>query len=201
MCRRPGKTAWLKGLPARLLAQSRQELPCYGRRLIEITERPTFSDAEAALLSDGDPVPYGTDHLDIAWAPKDHHGRFSEAGRPDAHAASLLIGVEADGVQHPGGWPRRCHRSPLAARTGHRCSSDPGDDWRHGDDQKTLCSAALRDLRFVFLPTIGWHRVGPEVSVEQEHERKTMPLLTCWSSVAQGCAVPLHRLRILGPPF
>src|ERR1700683_4225373 len=77
LAKRPGR----EGLPAQLLARSRQELPCYCRRLIEITERPTFSDAEAALLSYGKPDPDGTDHLDIAWAPKDHHVCFSEIGR------------------------------------------------------------------------------------------------------------------------
>ena len=89
---------------------------------------PDLPDAEAALLSDGDPVPYGTDHLDIAWAPKDHHGCFSEAGRPDAHAAALLIGVEADGVQAPGVGLGGVMVDPVAAWTRHRCSSGPGDD-------------------------------------------------------------------------
>ncbi len=169
--------------------------------MIEITEPSTFSAAEAALLSDGLSDPYGTDRLAISWAPKDHHVCFSEAGRLVAHAGYLLIDVEADGVRIPGVGlgSVMVHPSLRGQGIGARLVQETTD--RMKMTGRPFALLFCREIRLPFYRRLGWRRVDPEVSVEQEHELMTMPLLTCWFSFEQDCIAPSNRLRVLGPPF
>lgn len=196
-----GEAPGRSGLPAQMPAQSRRAQPCYCRRLIEITECPTFSDEEAALLSAGEPDPYGTDHLDISWAPKDHHVCFSEAGRLVAHAGYVLIDVDADGVQLSGVGLGgvMVHPSLRGQGVGARLVQETTD--RMAMTGRPFALLFCREVRLPFYRRLGWHLVGPEVSVEQDQGQMTMPLLTCWFSLARDSAAPSHRLRVLGPPF
>jgi hypothetical protein len=58
-----------------------------------------------------------------------------------------------------------------------------------------------RKIRLPFYRRLGWRRVGPEVSVEQEHELMTMPLLTCWFSFESGLHRPIESPWGTGPTF
>jgi GNAT superfamily N-acetyltransferase len=169
--------------------------------LIEITETSTFSAAEAAQLSDGESDPYGTNHLAISWAPKDHQVCFSEAGRLVAHAGYLLIDVEADGVRIPGVGlgSVMVHPSLRGQGIGARLVQETTD--RMKMTGRPFALLFCREIRLPFYRRLGWRRVDPEVSVEQEHELMTMSLLTCWFSFEQDCIAPSNRLRVLGPPF
>lgn len=169
--------------------------------MIEITETPCFSAAEAALLSDGESDPYGTNHLAISWAPKDHQVCFSEAGRLVAHAGYLLIDVEADGVRISGVGlgSVMVHPSLRGQGIGARLVQETTD--RMEMTGRPFALLFCRDVRLPFYRRLGWRRVGAEVSVEQEHELITMPLLTCWFSFERGCIPPSSRLRVLGTPF
>jgi GNAT superfamily N-acetyltransferase len=169
--------------------------------LIEITEPSTFSAAQAELLSDGAPDPYGTNRLAISWAPKDHHVCFSEAGRLIAHAGYLLIDVEADGVRLPGVGlgSVMVHPSQRGQGIGARLVQETTARMKMSG--RPFALLFCREIRLPFYQRLGWRRIDPEVSVEQDHERMTMPLLTCWFSFAQDCIAPSSRLEVLGPPF
>jgi predicted N-acetyltransferase YhbS len=168
---------------------------------MEITEPSTFSPAEEALLTDGMSDTYGTDRLAIAWAPKDHHVCFSEAGRVVAHAGYLLIDVEADGVRIPGVGlgSVMVHRSLRGQGIGTRLVQETTD--RMKMTGRPFALLFCREIRLPFYRRLGWRHVAPEVSVEQNHELMTMPLLTCWFSFEQDCLAPSNRLEVLGPPF
>jgi predicted N-acetyltransferase YhbS len=58
-----------------------------------------------------------------------------------------------------------------------------------------------RDIRLPFYERMGWRRVNPEVTVDQEQGPLVMPLMTCWFSFDQQCDPPTGQLRVLGPPF
>lgn len=168
---------------------------------MEITEPSIFSAGEAALLSDGVADPYGTDHLAISWAPKNHHVLFSETGRLVAHAGYLLIEVEADGVRTPGVGLGSVMVQPSLRGQGIGARLVQETTSRMGTVGRPFALLFCRDIRLPFYERMGWRRVGAEVTVEQEHGLLTMPLLTCWFSFDQDCHPPIERLRVLGPPF
>ena len=169
--------------------------------LMEVTEPPTFSAAEATLLSDGEADPYGTDDLAISWAHKDHHVVLSESGRLVAHAGFLLIEVEADGVRLPGVGLGSVMVQPSRREQGIGSRLVQETIARMGAIGRPFALLFCRDIRLPFYEQMGWRRVAPEVIVDQEQAPMIMPLLTCWFSFNQECHPPRDQLRVLGPPF
>jgi GNAT superfamily N-acetyltransferase len=168
---------------------------------MEVTEPPTFSAAEATLLSDGEANPYGTDGLAISWAHKDHHVVLSESGRLVAHAGFLLIEVEADGVRIPGVGLGSVMVQPSRREQGIGSRLVQETTARMGAIGRPFALLFCRDIRLPFYEQMGWGRVAPEVTVDQEQGPMIMPLLTCWFSFDQDCHPPRDQLRLLGPPF
>jgi predicted N-acetyltransferase YhbS len=168
---------------------------------MELTEPSSFSTADAALLSEGEADPYGTDHLSILWTPKDRHVLFWQDGELLAHAGYLLIEVEADGCRIPGvGLGSVMVKPSLRGQgTGSRLVQETTA--RMEAIGRPFALLFCRDVRLPFYERLGWRRVAPEVTVDQEQGLMIMPLLTCWFSFDQDCPPPSERLRLLGPPF
>ena len=169
--------------------------------LMEFTEPSTFSAAEATVLSDGEGDPYGTNHLGISWAPKDHHVVLSKAGQLVAHAGYILIAVEADGVRIPGVGLGSVMVHPSMRGEGIGSRLVQATTARMGAVGRPFALLFCRDIRQPFYERMGWRRVCTEVTVDQEQGLLTMPLLSCWFSFDQDCHPPEERLRVLGPPF
>jgi GNAT superfamily N-acetyltransferase len=168
---------------------------------MDVVERSRFSDAEAALLSVGETDPYGTDHLAISWAPKDHHVLLSDEGQIVAHAGYLSIQVEADDVRMPGVGLGgvMVHASLRGQGIGTRLIQETMV--RMGRIGNPFALLFCRDVRLPFYERMGWRQVLPGVTVDQEQSQMTMPLLTCWFSFDERYGPPTEHLRVLGPPF
>ncbi len=166
-----------------------------------MTEVSEFSLEDAATLAGGEADPYGTDHLAITWAPKDHHVVVVEDGRPIAHAGFLPIEVETDGTRLLGVGLGGVMVHPTLRGRGIGELLVRDTTARMGAMGRPFGLLFCRDVRLAFYERMGWRQVHGEVTVDQESGPIAMPLLTCWYSFAPDHDVPAGGLRVVGLPF
>jgi GNAT superfamily N-acetyltransferase len=167
---------------------------------MEFTEVPEFSLEDAAALAGGEPDPYGTDHLAIAWRPKDRHVVVTEEGRVIGHAGFLPIEVEADGGRLPGTGLGGVMIHPTSRGRGIGELLVRETTALMGASGRPFAMLFCRDVRLAFYERMGWQQVHGEVIVDQESGPLVMPLFTCWYPFATDREVPAA-VRVLGLPF
>jgi predicted N-acetyltransferase YhbS len=168
---------------------------------MEVREVAAFSPDDEAELTGGEADPYGTEHLEIAWQPKDRHVILADHGRLIAHAGFVPIEIETAGSRLDG----LGLGGVMVART-HRGQGIDGHLVQETTDRmratgRSFAMLFCRQARLAFYRRLGWEPVPGTVTVDQDEGPIVMPLLTCWLSLDGQQPPPAGDVRLLGAPF
>ena len=167
-----------------------------------MVDLPFFGPDEYQQIVDGEPDPFGTDHLAVEWGPKIDHVGLMDAGRLIGHAGWVPADVrvatgETMGVLGLGGV--LLHRRHRGNGVGRVLVS--GAMERMQLQGGTLAMLFCRPERLRFYGDLGWHPIEGVVTVGQPGRPIVMPLRTCWRPLTPGETVPRGDLEFPGLPF
>ncbi len=169
---------------------------------MEIIELGDFGPDQYDQIVDGEPDPYGTDHLAIDWKDKTGHVALVEEGWVLAHAGWVPadVRVETGGtlpVVGLGGV--MVHRDHRGRGLGHRLVAAAME--RMGRLERPVGLLFCRPVRIPFYDRLGWHPLTSQVTADQSAGPIVMPLVTCWTPLRVGATVPDSPLHVEGLPF
>lgn len=169
---------------------------------MEVIELSDFGPDRYDQIVDGEVDPYGTDHLGMEWKEKSGHVALVEEGRAIAHAGWVLTDLRAatgDQFQIVGLGGVMVHRDRRGNGLGHQLVAAAME--RMGKLGLSVGMLFCRTQRVPFYESLGWHPLTVQVTADQPSGPVVMPLVTCWTPLSDGAAVPDADLRIEGLPF
>lgn len=169
---------------------------------MDLIELDDFSPEQYDEIVDGEADPYGTDDLAIEWKPKTGHVALVDDGRIIAHAGWVpaelraATGEEIPIVGLGGVMVHRDRRGsglggPLVTAAVERMA-------RVGPPVGVLF---CRTQRLDFYRRLGWQPLGGPITADQPSGSVVMPMVTCWTALAEGATVPDVALHVEGLPF
>ncbi len=153
-------------------------------------------------LVDGEDDAFGTDGLGIVWRDKTEHLGLVLDGRVVGHAGWVGSAVETDSGQRTdvvGLGGVLVHRDHRGRGLGGQLVR--GATARMGDGGVPIAMLFCRTVRTAFYGRLGWQPIAGEVTADQPEGPIVMPLVTCWTSLAEGAHLPPGGLRVDGLPF
>lgn len=169
---------------------------------VQLVDMPQFGPDDYAEIVDGEPDPFGTDGLGIEWRGKTSHVGLREEGRLVGHAGWVPAKVESMSgatfeVLGLGGV--MVHRDRRGNGVGHRLVLGTMDRMRELGD--SVAMLFCRDQRLPFYERLGWLPIHGTVTADQTNGMITVPLVTCWTPLVEGAALPDTDLHVVGLPF
>ena len=161
-----------------------------------------FPARESLLLVDGEPDPYGTDHLGITWAGKDSHLVCVDDSGVIAHAGWSTVELETAGhgqISGVGLGSVLVHRERRGNGIGALLVGEATT--RMEKVGRPIGLLFCRPVRVSFYERNGWRRAANEVTVDQPGGRLVMSLEMCWFPLEQHASLPGGPLRLTGLPF
>jgi GNAT superfamily N-acetyltransferase len=169
---------------------------------MELVDLPDFGPDGYAEIVDGEPDPFGTDHLAVEWGPKTNHVGLRDDDRLIGHAGWVTADVRvATGqtIEVLGLGSVLLHRDHRGSGVGRLLVEGAMD--RMMSEGGTIAILFCRPERLRFYGDLGWHPITDVVTVGQPGGPIVMPLRTCWLPLAEGAIVPPGDLEFPGLPF
>ncbi len=169
---------------------------------MELLEPARFGPVEYGQIIDGEEDPYGTEHLGMEWREKSAHLVLVEQGRVVGHAGWVpadLVAASGERLGIVGLGGVMVHRRHRGNGLGNGLVTAAMDRMRRLG--RPVGMLFCRDRRVPFYERLGWRPVGSEVTADQPTGPVSMPLVTCWTPLAEGAALPASDLHIEGLPF
>jgi predicted N-acetyltransferase YhbS len=169
---------------------------------VEVIELTDFGPEEYGQIVDGEVDPYGTDHLGMDWREKSSHVALVEKGRIIAHAGWVPAHLRATSgkrVQVVGLGGVMVHRDHRGGGLGHRLVAAATE--RMGRLGPPVGMLFCRTQRVPFYESLGWHPTKQRVTADQPGGPVVVPLVTCWTPLADGGTLPSSELHVEGLPF
>jgi len=169
---------------------------------VELVDLPEFGPDHYAQIVDGEPDPYGTDHLAVEWGPKTDHVGLMAGGRLIGHAgwvSSTVNLATGDILEILGLGGVVLHCRYRGNGLGRLVVQGAMEQMR--TQGGTIAMLFCRPERLRFYGELGWHPVTDVVTVGQPGGPMVMPLRTCWLPLAEGATVPPGDLSFPGLPF
>lgn len=170
-------------------------------RFVELIDLPDFGPDDFATIVDGEEDPFATADLDIVWREKTGHVGLTHEGRLIGHAAWVAVRVDSSTGQ-------AIDVLGLGGVMLHR-------DFRgNGAGRQVVLGAMARmaelgsigllfclPQRLRFYQDMGWFRIDRAVTADQSTGSILMPMVTCWTPLAEGATLPATDLHVQGLPF
>ncbi len=169
---------------------------------VELIDLPEFGPDEYAQIVDGEPDPFGTEHLAIEWGPKTHHLVLMDDGRPVGHAGWVTTHVRVvsgETIEVLGLGGVLVHRRFRGNGVGRVLVT--GSTQRMRMQGGSVAMLFCRPERLRFYGDLGWLPIAGAVTVGQPGGPIVMPLRTCWLPLIEGAAVPDGAMEFRGQPF
>jgi predicted N-acetyltransferase YhbS len=168
--------------------------------LVELIDLPDFGPDDFAQIVDGEADPFATADLGVEWREKTGHVGLTEAGRLIGHAGWVPVRVETMG--------QTTDVLGLGGVILHR-------DFRgDGAGRQVVLGAMARmaelgsigmlfclPQRTRFYEGMGWFPIDQAVTADQPSGSILMPMVTCWTPLAEGATLPATDLHVQGLPF
>ena len=170
--------------------------------LVELIDLPDFAPDDFARIVDGETDPFATADLDITWREKTDHVGLTEARRLIGHAAWVPVQVttttgETVDVLGLGGV--MLHRDYRGHGAGRQVVL--GAMSRMTDAGGSIGLLFCLPERVRFYRDMGWFPIDRVVTADQPSGPITMPMVTCWTPLAEGATLPATDLHVEGLPF
>jgi predicted N-acetyltransferase YhbS len=169
---------------------------------VELIDLPEFGPDAYAQIVDGEPDPFGTDHLGIEWGPKSHHVGLMDDGRLIGHAgwvASHVGVMNGETIEVLGLGGVLVHRRFRGNGVGRVLVAGAMQHMRMQGG--TIAMLFCRPERLRFYGDLGWFPIAGAVTVGQPGGPIVMPLRTCWHPLVEGATVPDGAMEFPGRPF
>ena len=171
-------------------------------RFVKLIDLPNFGPDDYAQIVDGEVDLFGTDHLGIEWRDKSGHVGLTEEGRLIGHAGWVPVQVRGTTGQVTDVWGLggvMVHRDYRGGGAG--CQVVSGAMERMVELGGSIGMLFCRPPRLRFYERLGWFRLANAVTADQATGTITMPLVTCWTPLVEGAALPASDLHVEGLPF
>ena len=168
---------------------------------MDIWECPSYTGEQRDQILDGDPDPWGVEHLCVVWRDLSGHVVAREGDQLVAHAG--WVGVDLRAGNHV---VRAVGLGSVLVRSRARGRGIG----------KTIVRAAMTSMRRTgrpagllfcgdglvpFYQALGWVQITDPVEVDQPAGKVIMPMSSCWVPLQDDATLPMGPLAVDGLPF
>jgi predicted N-acetyltransferase YhbS len=171
-------------------------------RFVELIDLPDFGPADYALIVDGETDPFATAALGVEWRDKTGHVGLTESGRLIGHAAWVPVQVQTttgEIVDVLGLGGVILHRDYRGNGAGRQVVLGAMAQMAELGGSIGMLFCLPQRLRFY--EAMGWLSIDRAVTADQPTGPIPMPMVTCWTPLVEGAALPSTDLHVLGLPF